>query len=178
MSVMTADEILDTLPDRDDVGIIDVWEISSKGSVVEFNGKFIAFASSGWDSHNPNVHGPGEFAPRPGPKRRFVQRDDAPPTPKCPACRWFEVRIFREYEGKKPGRYIVHKTGMTIVPGEIPFTGHEWFPAATDVLEALTIRPSRGEPFITRQSAQAMAMAAGQDADMDKVWDKSWQNSG
>ncbi len=89
---------------------------------------------------------------------------------KCRACRWFEARLFRESGDGR--RYLVHRTGRSVVPDEVTFTSHEWVRGPYEVIETLTTRP-HGEdrtPYLNRASARVLAQAAAYDDDLNQAY--------
>lgn len=85
-----------------------------------------------------------------------------PPGGRCSACRWFEVDIYRT----DAGTYVVHTVGASVVPGERRRSRVTETTSAYEVIELLTVRPYGKEPFITAQSAGALAQAAELDDDV------------
>lgn len=119
----------------------------------------------------------------------YIERNPNSTWPRCNACRWFEIRIFREIgedvkidpdgdlnreyatavEADQLGSYIVHKVGMSIVPDEVPLCRYDEIRSPYEVVEALTTRQVRNEgarAFITKPSAMALASGAQFDADL------------
>lgn len=155
--------------ERDGDGDVDV-------EYFMFSGKFIGFASSWTDNHW-------------GHREEFVPRGS-----RCNACRWFEIRIFRElavnsaelstdvdyvelYErnlrSQDLGDYVVYKAGMSIVPPEIPYCRYDVISSPFEVVEALTTRKhtDRGPTaFITKPSALALASAARFDDELQDAY--------
>jgi hypothetical protein len=111
----------------------------------------------------------------------------APGGDRCPACRWFEVRIFlvsREYQddctcdappgndvthaedcGAVPARarYLVLTYGLTLVPNEINKRRASWTNSPYEIIEILTQRGAGGS-FLPATSARVIAQAAVYDA--------------
>jgi hypothetical protein len=137
-------------------------------------GRFIGFSSSWTDNHW-------------GHRERYVPKGS-----RCNACRWFELRIFRElgddalndpphhpsewtalYDAARRsdqlGQYVVYKAGMSIVPGEIPYCRFDLITSPYEVVEALTTRKHTDtgpQAFITKPSALALASAARFDDEL------------
>jgi hypothetical protein len=106
---------------------------------------------------------------------RFVERGT-----RCNACRWFEVRIFREVllpdgvasieelsaadaSRVQLGEYVIHSSGMSIVDGEVTFFRYETTRSPYMVIELMTTRQTtdRGpEAFLAKPAAHALAEAA------------------
>jgi hypothetical protein len=121
------------------------------GQVYEFTGRQLGFSSSYVDQHNHATH-------------RTAQ-----PGERCSACRWFSVAIYRSYResdtgsGLKPHGYVVHTVGGSSIPGEKRFSRVTQTTSAYEILEVLTVRRSDAAPFMTPQSARALAQAADVD---------------
>jgi hypothetical protein len=164
------------LPPAEDAGQIRRWYLPLTVGEDEVEGgldyyrTFARFLGMG-TSHAP------EHQPHPD---RFVKRGE-----RCNACRWFEVRIFREVRppddadlpadwSVRPdvlrrataGDYVLHTTGMSVVDGEVPLYKHEVTASSFSVVEYLTTRRvgTQGpEAFLARPSARALAEAAEYD---------------
>lgn len=111
-------------------------------------GRLLGFGSSQRADH---THGRGGGEPS---RRR------------CPACRWFEIRILRVSEQSQatPGPYLVHTLGPSTVPGERTFVRSEFAVTAYEVIELCTVRQGeRGEPYMPAAAARALSQAAGVD---------------
>lgn len=136
------------LPDDDEVGTRGVWLLPTDDSrsTVEVRGKFLGMASSRRERHDG--HPPGM------PK---------PPGMRCSACRWFEPRIFK----LDSGGYLVHFAGRSAVPGEVVRGRYETARTEHEVIEQLTTRRQDGETKLTPPAARALAMAAGNDEDIE-----------
>jgi hypothetical protein len=142
-------------------------------------GRFIGYGSSWTDNHWD--HGPDEY----------VQ-----PGRRCNACRWFELRLFRELSdavelvpGVTPeqlrvtydeaaelgqlGDYVVYKAGLSSIPGEVPYCRYDVISSPFEVVEALTTRkhtPGGPIAFITKPSALALASAARYDDELQDAY--------
>jgi hypothetical protein len=134
--------------------------------------RFVGFGTSWTDNHW-------------GHRERFVPRGN-----RCNACRWFEIRIFRELDieptdvapnadlerqfrdaerAGELGDYVVYKAGMSIVPDEIPYVRYDKISSPFEVVEALTTRrhtDSGPQAFITKPSAMALASGARFDVEL------------
>lgn len=83
---------------------------------------------------------------------------------RCPACRWFEIRIFRVDDTRHPGPYLVHSLGPSVVTGERTFVRAEFAQTGYEVIELCTVRRGdRGEPYLPAAAARALSQAAGVD---------------
>src|SRR3990170_6008451 len=130
--------------------------------------RFIGFSSSHTDNHW-------------GHREEYV-----PSGSRCNACRWFELRIFRELDVDPDdfttesdpveyelGDYVVYKAGMSVVPGEVPLCRYDTISSPHEVIEALTTRQVRDDGprvFITKPSALALASAAQHDAELESAY--------
>lgn len=123
----------------------------------------------------------------------YIDRNPDGSWPRCNACRWFEIRIFRELgddvelddatdlnheyvaalEDDNLGNYIVHKVGMSMVPGEVPLCRYDVISSPYEVVEALTTRQIRDagpRTFITKPSAMALASGAQFDEELEEAY--------
>lgn len=151
-TIGVAEDVPGDLPSASDVGKIGTWTLSSKDSIIELHARFLGVSTSFMPRHNH-------------PKSRPAHRNE-----KCRACRWFEPRIFREVGGQQ--RYLVHRTGRSVVPGEETYTSHQWVYGAHEVIEVLTTRRtgSDGVPFLTHPAARVLAQAASHDDELDDAY--------
>jgi hypothetical protein len=115
--------LLYQLPGPDHVGKTDSWQLISDGKLLIVHAKLLGMSSSHRSYQHRTVH----------PDKDFATGDQ-----RCAACRWFEPRIFREVADKK--RFLVHRTGVSIVPGELTRTRHEFLGTGHEVVESLTLR--------------------------------------
>lgn len=151
------------LPTLKHVGNRTTWTLPiSREDPMIINARFIGLGTSTRHQHN-NHPNDVEFAP---------------PKHHCNACRWFETRIFRivssaEEDGELAGaNYLLHHSGVSIVPGEVVHYRKEVLRSAHEVVEAYAIRrlDSSGNPqapFLTRPAARALAQAAGFDTELE-----------
>lgn len=105
---------------------------------VQVRGTRIGFASSKMQTHN---HTGDRRSPNSGPR--------------CSACRWFEVHLFRTTEDE----YVVHTAGHSNLPDEVPLYKLARTRSPYEVVEILTIRRS-GATVIPGPSARVLAQAA------------------
>ncbi len=153
---MTNSEIIELrtieLPGEQHVGSDGLWVLSSGDDTLRVAGKFLGMSTSYSQFHRH----PGD---------RTAEQNE-----KCRACRWFEARLFRESNGGQ--RYLVHRTGRSIVPDEVTFTSHEWVRGPHEVVEALTTRPRNGDrtPYLTVPSARVLAQAASYDDELSQAY--------
>ena len=131
-------------PTKDDLGEWGEWSLEEEDQILVVEGDLIGFASSQTAEHTHERGG----RPQPGVK--------------CRACRWFEVRII-----DADGKYVIHRTGKSIVPGESRlFTPTVIAETATDVVEALK-DPSGGK--MSGPAKEALTLAAEYDDDIDAL---------
>ena len=117
---MTYKQGSDDYPMDEDVGTITDWVLPLAGGDLRFRGQFLGWATSKQDTHS---HA-GAFAPD---------------SRKCPGCRWFEPRLFRESDGDR--RFVLYTVGCSDVPGEVD---HIRYRFARDAHEAVfTMTASR-----------------------------------
>lgn len=146
--------------------------------------RFIGFGTSHTDNHWD--HPVGEY----------VGVDASGKPKRCNACRWFEIRIFREFadgftvpsnaephelsrlyaeafQEDQLGDYVVYKVGASIVPGEVPYCRYDLISSPHEVVESLTVRKvDDGGPrtFITKPSAVALSSGAKFDEELEYAW--------
>jgi hypothetical protein len=144
-----------SLPDESDVGNAAEWILLSGSEELRVNALFLGVGTSytSWHKHPPDRH--------------------AELNERCRACRWFEPRIFREVSGQR--RYLVHRAGRSIIPGEVSYTSHEWVHGAYEVIEVLTTRRRDADtgnrlPYLTHPAARVLAQAASHDKDLNQAY--------
>lgn len=184
-------QIQKLLPGASDAGTVRRWflplnnETSGRDAEVEYYPTFARFLGGG-SSHterHQDHHG-----------QTWVPRGT-----RCNACRWFEARIFREFElpadldldvepsddaghdallpdprDLRLGNYVIHYAGMSIVDGEVPFCRYETTPSAHAVIESMTTRrttESGPVVFLAKPSAHALAVAAAFDVDLRDAYE-------
>lgn len=108
---------------------------------VQLRGTRIGFASSKMPTHN-----------------HTGDRQDAT-GPRCSACRWFEVHLFKTHNDE----YVVHTAGHSILPDEVPLYKLSRTRSPYEVVEILTIR-RHGNTVVPGPSARVLAQAANFDA--------------
>lgn len=125
---------------------------------IRVTGRLLGFGSSRRTDHN-----------------HPIARDIVPRTStRCPACRWFEVRILRisdsdEFLADVP--YIVHTLGPSLIPGERTFVRANFAVTGFEVIELCTVRQGdRGEPYMPAGAARALSQAAGVDRDIQDAY--------
>lgn len=84
--------------------------------------------------------------------------------------RWFEVRIFREGHPANPGRFFVHFTGVSVIPGEVDRFRIEQTPSADEVLEILVTRGEDRPTRFTVPAARCISQAARLDRELSQAW--------
>lgn len=139
-------------PQEDEVGDSLRWDLPLNHGGLEFEGIFLGVASARQDRH---AHG-GEFTP---PGRR------------CPACRWYEPRIFRETTGAH--RYVLYTLGCSDLPGE---TDRPRYRYAADAYEAIFIMstPKGDTRFLTSPAMRMFEMAAVRDDEIEEALARQW----
>jgi hypothetical protein len=154
------------LPRRNNVGQRSIWTLPiSQSEPIVISARFIGTGSSERHRHQNHLDD-AEFAQ---------------PKQHCNACRWFETRIFRLVElaheegGLAGANYLLHHSGVSIVPGEVVHYRYEAVRSAHEVIEAFTVRKNSPAgvaqpPFLTRPAARALAQAAGFDAELEHAY--------
>jgi hypothetical protein len=170
---MITDELrADLYPQADEVGEEAVWELplgeifaapgrdpdAHHGGFLTVDGVFIGVATARQDKHN---HA-GPFAPR---ERR------------CPGCRWFEPRIFRELTGKR--RYVMYTLGCSNMPGESDRPRYRY---ANDAFEAIFVMSTEkddgsGARFLSGPAQRMFDMAAQQDPEIAHALESQWSTA-
>lgn len=113
-----------------------------------FEGKLLGHGSSRADTHTHH------------PQRSAEKRE------RCSACRWFSADIYVTDQG----RYVVHTIGDSSVYGEKRFSRVSETSSALEIVELLTVRRPNEKPFMTSQSARALAQAASVDDDIYEAY--------
>lgn len=140
------------------------YHLLGRSGVEVVHGRLIGFATSHRDQHNHPGH---EFAP--------VINAETNRRAHCNACRWFEVRIIREYEVElvdpdgprdEPELrfvgYVVHTLGGSAVPNDTTYCRVARTESPYDVVELLTVRRD-DTVALPGHSARALAQAAHYD---------------
>lgn len=147
------------LPGADDLGQEGPWGLPC-GSCPDFHfwGIFLGFGSSHRNFHSN--HGPGTFPE---------------PRVSCSACRWFESRLFRSEDGK----YVIHFTGQSVVPGETPRYRYEVLGTTFELLEVLATRGrnnATGESgsYLSYAARRTLISAAVRDPDIRQAYERRW----
>lgn len=140
------------LPDESQAGRVSTWTVESGDVVFDVHARLLGVSTSYVDRHNH----PADRS--------------ALPNEGCRACRWFEPRIFREVDGQK--RYLIHRTGRSVVEGEVSYTSHEWVYSAHEVIEVLTTRRNgrRNLPYLTHPAARVLAQASSHDEELNYAY--------
>lgn len=140
--MITDERRAELYPQPDEVGESDTWHLPLAHETLDLSGTFLGVASARQDKHNH----PGKFAPK---GRR------------CPACRWYEPRIFR-VDGN--GKFLLYTLGCSDIPGEIDVPRYRY---ATDAHEAIfnmaTHDPEKNTRFLTTPARMMFLMAAEHD---------------
>jgi hypothetical protein len=127
------------------------YELPVPDGTETVTGRLIGYASSHRDRHSPHP------------------MTHARPGEKCPACRWFEVRIFRlEPADDQRGVYAVHTQGPSRVPGEIVKCRLVFAQTGYEVIELLTVR--QDSVFLPAASSRALSQAAGLDRGIETAY--------
>lgn len=137
------------------------------GEIIMVRGRLLGFATSHREVHShetrPNAAGePTVFAV---------------PGERCPACRWFEVRLFDVETELSPigepidrrGRYLVITAGMSVVPGEVIMRRSSWSDSGYEVVELLTQRRGK-HPYLPAPSARVLSQAAAWDSGIREAY--------
>lgn len=154
MTVATHD-----LPRADDLGVEDTWTLLTERGEIEIRAVFLGFGSSQRTDHWPVAHPNGGY------------ESDPVPVARCRACRWYELRIFRELDGEQ--RYFNYHIGVSIVPGEKNRHSYRYLASAHDVIDDLATRrhESAQDGTVALPAAQALDDAIEFDDGLAIVWE-------
>lgn len=156
--MITDERRAELYPQENEIGDTDVWDLPLlHGKELTINAMFIGVASARQDKHN---HA-GRFAPA---GRR------------CPACRWYEPRIFKITE---TGKYLLYTLGCSDLPDEVDVPRYRY---ATDAHQAIfdmaTHDPEKNTRFLTTPAKMMFLMAADHDAAIaEALIDGGWVDS-
>lgn len=155
--MITDERRAELYPQPDEVGESDTWHLPLMHGDLDLTGTFLGVASARQDKHN---HA-GRFAPK---GRR------------CPACRWYEPRIFR-VEGN--GKFLLYTLGCSDIPGEVDVPRYRY---AADAHEAIfnmaTHDPEKNTRFLTTPAKMMFLMAAEHDETIaDALLAGNWVNT-
>lgn len=132
----------DELPDFTHAGRPGDWHFEDRyGSETDLDGDFLGMGSSNRPFHKH------AFPPYAEPKQH------------CSTCRWMEVRIFQEADnlGGPYARYLIVRTGRSIVPGEETRTTFGYQESGTGVVNALITWNDAGQgslPYVERRALE------------------------
>lgn len=153
-------EIVDreSLPMPEEVdGTAQTWTVPGSVRDVQFEGVLLGVSSTQKPTHRPH---PGEWANR---------RSDCDCDGKgcfscrCSACRFTELRLFRTRAG-----YLLHRSGLSDVPGEEDRFSEIWCGTADLVLDELvTVRP--GMRLLRVPAVRLLTQAAAFDDSVVRV---------
>jgi hypothetical protein len=164
---------VDAGPDNPDIPALEAmrndneWVLETRGGeTIHITGRLLGYGSSRRQEHTHGVtyesgHRTHNRSARNGQANR------------CPACRWFEVRILRvtRLTDATPNPYLVHTLGPSVVPGERTFVRADFAVTGFEVIELCTVRQGeRGEPYVPAAAARALSQAAGLDRDIQEAY--------
>lgn len=154
------------LPGVGDVGRTDSWDIPTESGIVTVQAVFLGTSSSYRSGHRGrrSVTNPSG--------QNHPASDFATGAVRCSSCRWFEPRLFRETGPDR--RFLVHRTGVSIVPGEVDRFRLEYLLSAHEVIEHFVTRHSGQDspaPFLSVPAAKILGQAAGFDVDIRDAWE-------
>lgn len=146
------------LPDFTQAGVSGTWHFEDRyGSETDLVGDFLGMGSSHRPSH----------------KHRFPPF--AEPKQHCSTCRWMEVRIFQEHEapegGERSGRYLVVRSGRSIVPGEETRTSFGYMGSGADVVSSLISWDEDGVAALAYVERQALVQASAFDDSINESYE-------
>lgn len=153
--MITDERRADLYPQPDEIGDCLVWELPLlHDKTLEVEAVFLGVATARQDKH---THG-GEFTPK---GRR------------CPACRWYEPRIFKVTES---GKYLLYTLGCSDLPGEVDVPRYRY---AADAHEAIfnmaTHDAEKNTRFLTTPARMMFLIAAEHDKSIaDALVDGGW----
>ena len=143
ITMITDDHRASLYPQPDEVGDRFIWELPLlHDKTLEIEAVFLGVSTARQDKHTHS----GEFTPK---GRR------------CPACRWYEPRIFKVTES---GKYLLYTLGCSDLPGEVDVPRYRY---AADAFEAIfnmaTHDPEKNTRFLTTPARIMFLMAAEHD---------------
>lgn len=135
------------------------WVLETRAGNAEIVGRLLGYGSSRRSEHtHKNALG-------------VLGRGHEPT--RCPACRWYEVRVFCATQildvpplEAEPvlGDYVIHTLGPSLIDGEVTYSRVEFAQTGFEVIELCTVRRGdRGEPYLPAPAARALSQAAGVD---------------
>lgn len=181
------------LPEVDRAGDIDDWVLPGKEGDIAFTGYFLGVASSRKQHHRlhygRDFAGPNEkcgacrwFEPRVfrevKPKREDVVLGTVGDVHPDAAAELgltgaeSNMKIISKHLVGVPGRFLVHRTGRTIVPGEVDLVSYEWVSGATELIDALSTRPVDDEPYLSNPAADLLEKAILYDAELRAAYQR------
>lgn len=132
------------------------YHLDSKERALDFQGKILGSGTSRALQHN---HPGYDYITQAPP----ASAHSSPYKPKCSACRWNEVTVYKAEDGS----YVAYTEGQTIVPGENVYSRIFQVRGGVALVDALTVR-TPGGPFLPRPAAAALAQAAESE---DSIYD-------
>lgn len=157
------DMITMTLPDFTQAGDPGRWHFEDRyGSTTDLVGDFLGMGSS----HRPY--------------HKHVFPPYAAPRQHCSTCRWMEVRIFQEAGDRDAtgGRYLVVRTGQSIVPEEEIRTTFGYLDSAPGLVNALITWSEDGVGRFGYVERRALEQAAQYDEDIHAAYTAVLKNAG
>jgi hypothetical protein len=138
----------ETMPEPGDIGRPGSWTVHStdRSGTTRVDGRLLGAGSSYKTEHRNH---PGR-----------------PSGSGCAACRWTEIRVFRDDTGSaEVPRYLVVKHGRSNVPGEKDFVSFAWATGPNQAVLEAASRPrgaggSIGAPTLTRAALAALGQAS------------------
>lgn len=148
----------DDLPDFTHAGQPGDWHFEDRyGSETDLDGDFLGMGSSNRPFHKH------AFPPYAEPKQH------------CSTCRWMEVRIFQENEnpdgGERSGRYLIVRTGRSIVPDEETRTTFGYQDSGSGVVNALITWNDIGQGALPYVERRALEQAAQYDDSIREAYE-------
>lgn len=142
------------LPDATEAGHVAAWRLPTQDGPAEVTAAFLGLGSSRTGDHRG--HPPGTVQPR---RPRGVDRRE---WKNCGACRWSELRIFKDED---TGVYLVHTVGRSLAEDERTLAWLAWAATPEDLYRTLQERPGGAyrAAKLSVPALQALEMAAGYD---------------
>lgn len=92
------------------------------------------------------------------------------PDGRCSACRWTEVRIYRNVNAGMSPAYLVEIVGNSALDGEQRYVQLETTDSAPWVVESFVAHRRDGTAYISRAARRALAEAAALDGGIDDAF--------
>lgn len=141
--MITDERRTELYPQEAEIGDEGAWDLPLQdGKTLEIDAVFLGVSTARQDKHNHS----GEHVPE---GRR------------CPACRWYEPRLFKISDS---GKYLLYTLGCSDLPGEIDVPRYRYAADAFEVIfNMATHDPRKNTRFLTTPARMMFLAAADHD---------------